>query len=65
MKFMFIPAIGLILSFCVNTEALILNQNDLKNFFRSGVLDLNVLKCFLRSTNVCPSPYIMHRLYTP
>lgn len=62
---MFIPAIITLLSFCINSNAFILNQNDLKNFFRSGVLDLNVVRCFLRNTNVCPSPYIMHRLYTP
>ncbi|XP_065356040.1 lipase member H-A [Calliphora vicina] len=65
MKLVFIPCVITILSCFVTTEALILNQNDLKNFLRSGVLDLNILRCFLRNTNMCPNPYIMHRLYTP
>lgn len=55
----------LILSFLVTTDSLILNKVDLKNFIRSGALDLNVLRCFLRNTNTCPNPYITHRLYTP
>lgn len=65
MKFVFITCVITILSCFVTSDALILNQNDLKNFIRSGVLDLNVLRCFLRNTNMCPNPYIMHRLYTP
>ncbi|XP_037958910.1 lipase member H-A [Teleopsis dalmanni] len=44
---------------------IIFNSVNLKHLLQSGVLDLNVVRCFLRNRNVCPNPYIMHRLYTP
>uniref|UniRef100_A0A1I8MSU9 Lipase domain-containing protein n=1 Tax=Musca domestica TaxID=7370 RepID=A0A1I8MSU9_MUSDO len=51
--------------FCYSTEGLIFSQTDLKNFVQSGVWDVNVLRCMLRNNRICPSPYIMYRLYAP
>ncbi|XP_018797872.1 PREDICTED: lipase member H-A isoform X2 [Bactrocera latifrons] len=45
--------------------AIIFNQMDIKSVLTSGALDLNVLRCFLHNKNICPSPYIMYRLYSP
>ncbi|XP_067625906.1 phospholipase A1 isoform X3 [Eurosta solidaginis] len=47
------------------TPALLFSQMDVKNLFNSGVLDLNVLRCFFHDKNICPSAYIMYRLYVP
>lgn len=45
--------------------AILFNQMDVKSLLNSGALDLNVLRCFLQNKNICPSPYIMYRLYAP
>ncbi|KQS70592.1 uncharacterized protein Dere_GG23668, isoform B [Drosophila erecta] len=51
--------------FAKDAQTLLLSQMDWKNLRNSGALDLNVLRCFLRDKNYCPSPHIDHRLYAP
>ncbi|XP_050338952.1 lipase member H-A isoform X1 [Bactrocera neohumeralis] len=61
-------SLALLLTFCFvyrEAPAIIFNQMDIKSLLTSGALDLNVLRCFLHNKNICPSPYIMYRLYSP
>ncbi|XP_013100403.1 lipase member H-A [Stomoxys calcitrans] len=58
-------AVVFALNYSNTTDALIFSKTDLKNLIQSGILDANVLRCQLTSTNVCPSPYIGFRLHTP
>ncbi|XP_069962460.1 lipase member H-A isoform X2 [Bactrocera oleae] len=61
-------SLAFLLTFCFvykEAPAIIFNQMDIKSVLKSGALDLNVLRCFLHNKNICPSPYIMYRLYAP
>ncbi|XP_002021657.2 lipase member H-A [Drosophila persimilis] len=63
MKYLFVFCLFTLIA--KDVQALLINQMDWKNLLSSGALDLNVLRCFLRDKNFCPSPHIEHRLFAP